>query len=107
MKRQTAQWVRKAEQDWEVAHKLAGESPPPQDVVCFHCQQAAEKYLKALLQESGRMVPKTHNLVDVLKPLCRLDRDVSRVDVVELLHEEPVKRVDHERALAGDERQPR
>ena len=55
MKRQTAKWVHKAERDWEVAHKLAGEGPPPRDIVCFHCQQAAEKYLKALLQESGHI----------------------------------------------------
>jgi HEPN domain-containing protein len=33
------------------------------DGVCFHCQQAAEKYLKALLQETGLPVPKTHNLL--------------------------------------------
>jgi HEPN domain-containing protein len=28
----------------------------------FHCQQSAEKYLKALLQELGLPVPRTHNL---------------------------------------------
>ena len=69
MKRETAQWVRKAEQDWEVAHKLAGENPPPRDIVCFLCQQAAEKYLKALLQENGLVVPRTHDLVNVLNLL--------------------------------------
>ena len=69
MKRETAKWVRKAETDWEVAHKLADENPPPRDVVCFHCQQAAEKYLRALLQESGHAVPKTHDLVNVLNLL--------------------------------------
>ncbi len=69
MKRETAKWVHKAEQDWKVAHKLAGENPPPRDIVCFHCQQAAEKYLKALLQESGLVVPKTHDLLTVLSLL--------------------------------------
>jgi HEPN domain-containing protein len=54
MKRETAKWAQKAERDWEVAHKLAAEKPPPRDIVCFHCQQAAEKYLKALLQEICR-----------------------------------------------------
>lgn len=34
--------------------------------VCFHCQQCAEKYLKALLEELGQPVPRTHNLDDVL-----------------------------------------
>src|SRR5438046_7086554 len=69
MKRLTAQWVHKAEQEWLVAHKLAGETPPPRDIVCFHCQQAAEKYLKALLQEDGLVVPKTHELVTVINLL--------------------------------------
>jgi HEPN domain-containing protein len=44
------EWVLKAEQDFNAANLLmyAGESPIP-DYVCFHCQQCAEKYLKALL----------------------------------------------------------
>jgi HEPN domain-containing protein len=36
------------------------------DLVCFCCQQAAEKYLKAILVELGRVVPRTHNLEDLL-----------------------------------------
>lgn len=66
MKRETAKWVRKAEQDWAVAHRLAVDTPPPRDVVCFHCQQAAEKYLKALLQENGLVVPKIHELAEIV-----------------------------------------
>jgi HEPN domain-containing protein len=91
MKRETAQWVRKAEQDWEVAHKLADENLPPRDIVCFLCQQAAEKYLKAILQESGRVVPRTHDLVNVLNlllpgnatlvPLRRKSRSLTRYAV--------------------------
>jgi len=33
------------------------------------CQQSAEKYLKALLEEIGASVPKTHDLDDVRKLL--------------------------------------
>lgn len=73
MKRETRKWVRKAEDDWEGAQQLAGRKPPFQDLVCFHCQQAAEKYLKALLQESGAVVPKTHNLKDLLNLLLPHD----------------------------------
>lgn len=32
------------------------------DLVCFHCQQCAEKYEKALLEELGIAVAKTHDL---------------------------------------------
>jgi HEPN domain-containing protein len=38
-------------------------------VVCFHCQQCAEKYLKALLDELGLPVPMTHDLNRVLRLL--------------------------------------
>ena len=91
MKRETAKWVLKAEEDWEGAHRLAGEKKPLRDLVCFHCQQAAEKYLKALLQENGAVVPKTHNLDDLLDlllpheatlaPLRRILRSLSRFAV--------------------------
>jgi HEPN domain-containing protein len=54
--------VRKAEADWRGAQSLAGKKPPLHDLVCFHCQQCAEKYLKALLEELGIAVAKTHDL---------------------------------------------
>src|SRR5580692_6649759 len=66
MKKLTADWVRKAERDYRVAGKLARSRPPEHDFVCFNCQQAAEKFLKALLVELGLTVPRTHNLEDVL-----------------------------------------
>ena len=43
---------------------------PFHDERCFHCQQSAEKYFKALLEELGLAIPKTHNLVALL-PLLR------------------------------------
>jgi len=39
------------------------------DVVCFCCQQAAEKYLKAALTEGNLSVPRTHDLEDLLSLL--------------------------------------
>ncbi len=41
-------------------------SGPERDAVCFHCQQAAEKYLKALLCEVGLVIPRIHNLPRLL-----------------------------------------
>jgi HEPN domain-containing protein len=37
--------------------------------VCFHCQQCAEKYLKALMEELGLPVPKIHDLPRLLRAL--------------------------------------
>ena len=39
------------------------------DARCFHCQQSAEKYLKALSEELGLTIPRTHNLEDLLSLL--------------------------------------
>lgn len=41
---------------------MANEPPPLHDLACNHAQQAAEKFLKALLQENGEPVPRTHDL---------------------------------------------
>jgi HEPN domain-containing protein len=66
MKRLTKEWVQKAENDFLAAKTIAGASPQLHEAICFHCQQCAEKYLKALLQESGDPVPRTHELVALL-----------------------------------------
>src|SRR5262249_48898131 len=66
MKRITRAWVRKAESDYQLAAALARGTEPFHDEQAFHCQQSAEKYLKALLEELGLTVPRTHVLKDVL-----------------------------------------
>ncbi|MBI1765947.1 MAG: HEPN domain-containing protein [Acidobacteria bacterium] len=54
MKPITAEWVRKAEDDWDVARKTyRARKIPVYDAACYHCQQCAEKYLKAKLVEAG------------------------------------------------------
>ena len=66
MKRETRAWVRKAEADWRAAVREASVTKPDRDIVSFHCQQCAEKYLKALLQEFGLSIPKIHDLDQLL-----------------------------------------
>src|SRR5438552_2610803 len=73
MKRVAAKWVRKAEADFAGARQLASISPPLRDLVCFHCQQSAERYLKALLQNLGRAVPHVHDLEVLLELLLSCD----------------------------------
>src|SRR5438552_2364110 len=62
MKRSTREWLRKAEADYRVAVRIARGNRPFHDQLCFHCQQAAEKYLKGLLEELGLAIPKVHDL---------------------------------------------
>ncbi len=53
MKLLTREWIDKAEGDFATASReIRVRKSPNYDAVCFHAQQCAEKYLKALLQES-------------------------------------------------------
>jgi HEPN domain-containing protein len=65
-----AEWIGKAEGDYFTAlREYRVRKHPNYDAVCFHAQQAAEKYLKAYLLERGISFPKTHSLVELLE-LC-------------------------------------
>lgn len=66
MKKQTAEWVDKAESDYQFATRNVRGADPFHDQRCFLCQQSAEKYLKALLEEQGLPIPRTHILRDLL-----------------------------------------
>ena len=59
-------WVRKAEHDLEAARRIMADPEGcPYGAVCFHCQQAAEKYVKCLLTMFGTEVPRTHDLAEL------------------------------------------
>lgn len=65
-----ANWLTKADNDLKiVGHELANQDPVT-DAVCFHCQQAVEKYLKAFLMQHDRECARTHN-VDALLAECQ------------------------------------
>lgn len=53
-------WLTKADSDLVVAQRLLGEEGPFCNAVAFHCQQAVEKYLKAILTLWQIEFPKTH-----------------------------------------------
>ena len=52
----------KAWRDLETARRVAGGEPPFYDVAVYHCQQAAEKSVKAFLVHHGRTHEQTHDL---------------------------------------------
>ena len=70
MKQATREWVKKAEEDYLAALDLARRRKVPlHNSVCFHCEQCAEKYLKARMEEAGLHIPKTHDLEVLLNAL--------------------------------------
>lgn len=62
-------WVAKAEEDLLMARSALRRKVPLTSSACFHAQQCAEKYLKAILVAQGRSFPKTHDLLG-LSNLC-------------------------------------
>jgi len=59
----TAEWVAKAEADYDVSCVLRRSRKPSRyDAICFHCQQSAEKYLKARQTDLEISFPRTHDL---------------------------------------------
>ncbi len=63
MKICTREWIAKATEDLRAAVTIGKMKDGMHDVVCFHCQQAGEKFLKGILQELGMPPPRTHDLV--------------------------------------------
>ena len=64
------QWVLAAEEDFDAgAIILAQTGRPLWRTVCFHAQQSAEKYIKALLVHRQIKAPRTHDIEDILNLL--------------------------------------
>ncbi len=75
-----AGWVSKAEHDLlNIRNNLAA-SDVPWDTVCFHAQQAAEKFLKAFLIYQGRELSRTHDLVALLAQCAEIDRQLAALE---------------------------
>lgn len=62
-------WLAHAEDDFESAKTLVRRKKPLLYSACFHAQQCAEKYMKALLVLKDHDFPKTHDL-NTLNDLC-------------------------------------
>jgi HEPN domain-containing protein len=56
-------WVERAEEDYEVARTSVRRKRPLTYSACFHAQQCAEKYLKAVLVARGATFSRVHDLV--------------------------------------------
>ena len=55
-------FLRKAAQDEALLDAVVDSDKVSDEVIGFHCQQAAEKMLMALLSDLGGTFPKTHEL---------------------------------------------
>jgi len=67
------QWLLKAEEDFNAAKSLIAYGASFLSTVCFHSQQAAEKYLKAFLTYHQVEFPKTHDIDELLDLIAPTD----------------------------------
>ena len=68
MKDLTKEWIKKSEGDVGTAVRESSVKEGANwDAVCFHAQQAVEKYLKGILQEIEKPFSKTHDLSVLLE----------------------------------------
>ncbi|HNR43264.1 MAG TPA: HEPN domain-containing protein [Bacteroidales bacterium] len=78
------QWIQKANEDKLAIQRLIDPEIVSPSVVCFHCEQMAEKYLKAFLIFHGKEVIKTHNIEFLLSECASINSDFSSIDPLNL-----------------------
>ena len=59
-------WLIKAHSDLRSARELSAVADPPTDTAIYHCQQAAEKAVKAYLANRDQPLQRTHDLETLL-----------------------------------------
>ncbi len=69
------EWLEYSRRDLKSAEYLTGMLPEPLEIICFHCQQSAEKALKAYLISIDIRPPKTHDLDELLE-LCKNNDEI-------------------------------
>ena len=67
------EWFRFADVDLSAAEHLITMLPQPLEIICYHCQQSAEKFLKGFLISNSIAPPKTHDL----QQLCEMCMEIS------------------------------
>jgi HEPN domain-containing protein len=80
------EWVRFAQMDYDAAKNMSVLfHPVPLEIVCFHCQQTAEKILKAYAIANGEPLIKTHDLSVILAQCKKHNQSFSNLDRIGLM----------------------
>ena len=78
-------WLRFARLDYESAKYLYSGSlyPKPIEIICYHCQQAAEKAVKALIVYFGSQggMPKVHDISFLLNQIKNIVLEKKGIEV--------------------------
>jgi HEPN domain-containing protein len=72
-------WFKKGNSDLVAAEYLLTMKTPPTDVICFHSQLAAEKYIKAFLALQGKEIPRIHDLEELVSICNEINHGFSEL----------------------------
>lgn len=67
-------WIHKTKNDMGIAKLALDNDAEYTDAICFHCQQAVEKYLKVYLIDQNILFKKTHSLSYLLDLIDETDK---------------------------------
>jgi len=73
------QWLVKAREDLTAAEILVAQQSPLLGIIGFHCQQAAEKYIKAFLVLHDIKFTKTHDIALLIDLIGNVDNSLADV----------------------------
>ena len=74
------EWFKVAETDLTSAEFLQDMRPIPIEIICYHCQQSVEKYLKGFLALKGEEIRKIHDLVRLNKMCQKYEKDFETIE---------------------------
>ncbi len=74
-------WFTFADEDMKVAEQLLKYSEPVFRSICFHCQQAVEKYIKGLIIYLDGDFSYTHDISLLLNELLRYEKKITFDDI--------------------------
>lgn len=97
MDKEHMEWLKYAENDILTAKTMKNIDNPPMEIVCYHCQQSAEKLLKAFLVLKEEPFFKTHDLAYLNSKCIMLDenfknisKECFRLQIMELMQDIPI-----------------
>jgi len=74
------EWLRFADMDLDAAEVVYCHRPQHLGIICYHCQQAAEKYLKGYLVFCDiEDIPRTHNLAQLCVMCMNYDKKFAEI----------------------------
>jgi HEPN domain-containing protein len=71
------EWINYSEKDLIAAQFLMTATNPPIEIICYHCQQSAEKLFKAFLIKNDIIPSRTHDLNLLVNECVKIENTIS------------------------------